>query len=292
MNRLADVLRYAARGWQVFPVQPKSKHPACTRGFYEATNNPATLQRWFARFDYNVGVRTGVPGGIFVFDVDGDAGVASLCQLEFEHGKLPATLTSITGNGQHYWFSFDAPLPSSTGRIGAGLDVKADGGYVVAPMSIHPSGKTYRWVDDTIPPAPAPEWLVHLARKPKPIPISERALARVRSRWIGQPGVYGRAALDAEIRILASTAPGGRNLNVSHGIIQAGISPRTLERVQVASIQTLHRRAIHAATMSLPPADLLWVDEGHHCPAATYRKIIEGGQNGEGCIDEKPECDA
>src|SRR5262245_1099237 len=79
--------------------------------------------------------------------------------------------------------------------------------------------------------------------------------------------------------IIAQTGDKLRDQNVSHGIIQAGISPRTLERVQVASIQPLHRRAIHAATMSLPPADLLWVDEGHHCPAATYRKIIAAYPN-------------
>ena len=59
-----------------------------------------------------------------------------------------------------------------------------------------------------------------------------------------------------------------------HGIIQAGFPARPLEDVQVASIQTLHRRAIHAETMDLPPADLLVIDEAHHCPANTYRKII------------------
>jgi DNA repair protein RadD len=62
---------------------------------------------------------------------------------------------------------------------------------------------------------------------------------------------------------------------VSHGIIQAGFQGRPLELVQVASIQTLWTRAIHRETMDLPPADLLVVDECHHCPAKTYRKIID-----------------
>jgi DNA repair protein RadD len=67
--------------------------------------------------------------------------------------------------------------------------------------------------------------------------------------------------------------------NVSHGIVQAGFRPRPLERVQVATIQTLHRRAIHAENMPLPPADLLWIDEAHHCPAATYTAIIDAYPN-------------
>ena len=60
-----------------------------------------------------------------------------------------------------------------------------------------------------------------------------------------------------------------------HGIIQAGFSPRPLEPVQVASVATLHVRAIRTNKMELPPADLLIIDEAHHCPAASYRAIIE-----------------
>jgi superfamily II DNA or RNA helicase len=62
---------------------------------------------------------------------------------------------------------------------------------------------------------------------------------------------------------------------IGHGIIQAGFQARPLELVQVASIATLWMRAMHRETMDLPPADLLWVDEAHHCPANTYRKIID-----------------
>jgi superfamily II DNA or RNA helicase len=61
---------------------------------------------------------------------------------------------------------------------------------------------------------------------------------------------------------------------ISHGIIQAGFKPRPLELVQIASIQTLWTRAMHRESMDLPPAHLLWIDEAHHCPAATYRRII------------------
>jgi DNA repair protein RadD len=64
---------------------------------------------------------------------------------------------------------------------------------------------------------------------------------------------------------------------VGHGIIQAGMDNllRPMEFVQVASIQTLHARAIRSERMDLPPADLLLIDEAHHCPATTYKKIID-----------------
>jgi DNA repair protein RadD len=75
--------------------------------------------------------------------------------------------------------------------------------------------------------------------------------------------------------IITHTSAKLRDLDIAHGIIMAGTPPRPLERVQVAAIQTLHRRAIHAESMDLPPADLLVIDEAHHCPANTYRKIIE-----------------
>jgi DNA repair protein RadD len=76
--------------------------------------------------------------------------------------------------------------------------------------------------------------------------------------------------------IITQTSEKLHNLGIVHGIIQAGFPARLLEDVQVASIQTLHRRAIRAETMDLPPAHLLMIDEAHHCPANTYSKIIAG----------------
>jgi superfamily II DNA or RNA helicase len=75
--------------------------------------------------------------------------------------------------------------------------------------------------------------------------------------------------------IITQTAGKLLKAGISHGIIQAGTRPRPLERVQVASIQTLWVRAMHTGSMELPPADLVWVDECHHATAKTYRKIIE-----------------
>jgi DNA repair protein RadD len=74
--------------------------------------------------------------------------------------------------------------------------------------------------------------------------------------------------------ITAQTSRKLYDLGIPHGIIQAGFSPRPLERVQVASVQTLSQRAIRTETISLPPASVLVIDECHHCPAETYQQII------------------
>lgn len=75
--------------------------------------------------------------------------------------------------------------------------------------------------------------------------------------------------------IIAQTSQKLFAAGISHGVIQAGFPTRPLEAVQVASISTLHARALRRETMSLPPADLVVIDEAHHCPANSYRAIIE-----------------
>ena len=77
------------------------------------------------------------------------------------------------------------------------------------------------------------------------------------------------------LEIVTQTAKKLHGCGIRHGIIKAGFSPRPMERVQVASVQTLWVRAMRSEAMTLPPADLLIVDECHHAAAHTWRKIIE-----------------
>jgi DNA repair protein RadD len=87
---------------------------------------------------------------------------------------------------------------------------------------------------------------------------------------------YRRVLVLAHRReIITQTSTKLQSFGISHGIIQAGFSPRPLEPVQVASVQTLHARAIRTDKMDLPLANLLVIDECHHCPAQTYQKIID-----------------
>ena len=75
--------------------------------------------------------------------------------------------------------------------------------------------------------------------------------------------------------IITQTSAKLFDYGIQHGVIQAGFPTRPEEAVQVASVQTLSARAMRTRRMELPPADLLIVDECHHCPANTYRKIID-----------------
>ena len=100
--------------------------------------------------------------------------------------------------------------------------------------------------------------------------------AIIKARAAARKGVL---VLAHRREIITQTSEKLQDIAIPHGIIMAGTSARPLENVQVAAIQTLHRRAIGAETMDLPPADLLVIDEAHHCPAETYRKIIDAYPN-------------
>ena len=94
---------------------------------------------------------------------------ASLKKLQAEHGCLPKTVTVKTGKGRHRYFRCgDARIRNSAGRLGKGIDVRGDGGYVVAAGSVHVSGADYRFVDgrglDEIEVARAPRWLLGLVQ--------------------------------------------------------------------------------------------------------------------------------
>ncbi len=122
---------------------------------------------WRACPSANVGVRTG--GGLLVLDIDPrNGGDEALRALLAKHGPLPVTPTVITGGkGQHFYLSFDGSLSSKTGLF-RGIDVKADGGYVVAPPSFHIKGERYRWehgrsIDDVVV-QPAPSWVIEAMR--------------------------------------------------------------------------------------------------------------------------------
>ena len=177
---LVAALTYARRGWPVFPIHSArdgqcscgrpdcpsiGKHPRTLHGLKDATTDELRIQEWWSQWpDANVGIVTGTRSGLVVLDIDRrNGGDDSLADLERAHGSLPKTIQSLTGGGgQHYFF--EHPGGSIKSRpIAEGVDIKADGGYVVAPPSGHISGRTYEWEgsshpDDT-PLAELPLWL-------------------------------------------------------------------------------------------------------------------------------------
>jgi hypothetical protein len=145
---LAAALTYAAADLPVLPLD--GKVPRNKGGLTQASIDPAVVAEWWRRWpDANVGIRTGAASGLLVLDVDTPKGGAgSLAELERRHGALPKTARVLTGGGgQHVYFAHPGQtVRNSAGQLGDGLDVRADGGYVVAPPSVHASGRRYQWM--------------------------------------------------------------------------------------------------------------------------------------------------
>lgn len=183
-------LWYAARGLHVFPLYEPAgegcscrkgsecrnagKHPRTPRGMLAATCDADRIREWWSRWPgANIGIATG-PSGLVVVDVDPrSGGDENLSKLEREHGELPHTPTALTGGGgQHYVFR----RPQSAKHLKSmsirrGVDVKADGGYIVAAPSIHASGRPYVWdagarIEETEL-AMLPEWIVRMVEVPE-----------------------------------------------------------------------------------------------------------------------------
>jgi hypothetical protein len=165
---MQEVERLAERGWRLLPCAQRGKTPLLKRWPTLASADLATIREWAAKHpECNWGVATGPDSGVFVLDVDGDAGRASLATLEAQHKPLPVTLTSITGRangGEHRWFNYpvDREIRGSAGKLGEGFDVRAAGGYVIVPPSIHETGRAYQWADPEQSIADAPSWLLDL----------------------------------------------------------------------------------------------------------------------------------
>lgn len=181
MSELRDAaLSYARRGWAVFPLADRGKDPRVGGAYKAATTDHAQVETWWARWPQaNIGLATGAVSGLWVLDIDGPQGEQSFEQLVGEHGgELAETLMAMTGKGYHLYWRLPAGREQGR-RIGVrpGLDVIGGSGYLVAPPSIHPSGRQYRWCDADREPQLAPDWLFGI-EKPKPV-SSRTALPRV-----------------------------------------------------------------------------------------------------------------
>ena len=160
---LRTALALARKGLKVFPCLPRQKEPATEHGCKDASADPEIIQAWWAeRPDCNVAIATGTVSGIFVVDIDNIDAEFEVRRLEAAHGTLPPTVEALTARGRHVYFKMpQAPVRNSASRIAPDIDVRGDGGYVLAPPSVHPTGRVYAWsVDSAGVIAEAPEWLL------------------------------------------------------------------------------------------------------------------------------------
>ena len=163
-----DLLR---RGWSVVPIRPKAKLPLIAwEEFQHRRADEAQLGDWFRHWpDANIGVVTGNVSQIVVLDIDPRHGGAdALAQLEAANGALLETVEAATGGGgRHLYFHTPPTGLRSRAGLAPGIDLRAEGGLIIAPPSIHPSGKAYAWRAGHDPrslaPALLPQWLESLA---------------------------------------------------------------------------------------------------------------------------------
>lgn len=184
-------VRCSCRDWK--ECNKQAKHPRTRFGHTEATTNERTIKDWWAKYpDANIGMLTGFQTGIFVLDIDlkygGEQSLEYLQEdykslLKDKYNLLPATLTTFTGSGgRHLYFKFPPDLrdiTGSTSEIGEGLDIRANGNYIIAPPSKHISGKRYSWFGVNTPIEDAPDWLIYELIKVKKSTVkSEKIISK------------------------------------------------------------------------------------------------------------------
>lgn len=274
---LAAALSYAARGWRVLPLvwltaggcccgkpdcSKPGKHPAgwlVPHGVKDATLDPETVRRWWTRCpEANVGIATGGESGFDVLDVDGEEGATTLMALEREHGLLPSTPESLTGGGGRHVMLAHAPGLRNAVRFAPGLDVRTDGGYIVAPPSVHASGRVYAWEvtggPEDVSFAPWPEWLAKLVR-------TSSARARVNGATCNGAAAHVGGAVPEGKRnaTLASLAGSMRHRGMDEEAIRAALLVQNakwfrppLDETEVESVSASIARYEPARTVGTP----------------------------------------
>lgn len=241
MNPMLRAARgYADAGWPVFPCHgidarlrcacgrqdcaSPGKHPTLQHGLSEASIDPKVIATWWKRWPQaNVAIRTGAESGLVVVDVDPPQGLESLAELERLHSPLSRAAVVRTGRGGvHLYLGHPGSAARVANRassvLGRGIDVRGDGGYVIAPPSRHASGRVYRWRTEGGP-APAPDWLVELLTvepsRPEPLDIG-----RIRN----DPGVsvWAGTALAGEIDRVQRAPEGQRNQTLNRSAFVLG----------------------------------------------------------------------
>ncbi len=172
MVSVDEALRdYMGRGWSIIPIRPGDKRPLVRwEEFQHRRPGEEEARGWFSIWpDAGIGIVTGGISGLVVIDVDlrhgGDAG---LKDLEREHGRMPTTVECQTGGGgRHLYFAHPGGLVRNKVGLALGVDLRGDGGYVVAPPSVHSSRVRYAWVEGHSPGraaiAPLPAWVLRRA---------------------------------------------------------------------------------------------------------------------------------
>ncbi len=214
---IRSALTLALRGWRIHPLRPREKTPVTPHGCLDASYDPEVIKEWWDRWPWaNIGVATGAGSGVVVIDVDGPQGWWRWAELCSEHGTTE-TLVQQTGRadgGMQLFFAHPGRHIGNRGALaGCGdIQVRGDGGYVVVPPSVHPSGRCYRWTQ-CMRPAAMPQWLLELVQEADR-PPTNRPPPKI------QPGQgttsYGEGALESACEEARAVGQGQRAVRLFH----------------------------------------------------------------------------
>jgi hypothetical protein len=247
---LTAALAYASHGLTLFPARPDKKCSYKSAEYSDGrkwgmTRDPAEIRANFARWpNARIGIPTGTVNRIVVIDVDtveghGIDGSITLRELEAKYGSLPQTRQAMSPSGSvHHYLRHPGSgikIKGSASDLGAGIDIRGDGNMTVAPPSINPDGRAYRWINCN-PIADMPQWLIELTKE-KPPSISQRAVAAIRPPIEG-PSKYGAAALRNELANIHKAELGQRNavLNKAGFLLAQLVAIGLLDEAQVAQL--------------------------------------------------------
>lgn len=245
---MTAALWYARNGIPVFPCKAREKAPLTPHGFQDATTNEDPVRRWWTQWpNANIGIPTGRLTGLLAIDIDPrNGGDGALRELELQHGAFPNTAAQLTGGGgRHLFFRYrGGPVPK---LLAKGIDLKADGGYVIVPPSVHASGKSYQWSDSRetlLDPAEIPGWLDERLRLRSSGKVVRRETVEPSPKW--SPGERNQR--------LAALAGAMRRQGSSLETIDAALLAENLRNCD-PPLSDVEVRGIAISIASYPPKD-------------------------------------
>jgi hypothetical protein len=255
------------------------KRPVTQHGFNDATHDAVEIQRQFASPGAAmIGVPTGDTSGFFCLDLDVKNGGGGLEWLAANQHRLPDTRRHKTrSGGVHLLFAMPQGriIRNSAGRIAAGVDVRGNGGYIIAPPS------PGYLVDEAMAPAPAPAWLLDLIDPPKAPEAPRPAPA---PRQANEGTRYGMTALDNECQAILSAPDGAKHDTLNRaafsigGLVAAGelIEGPAFAALASALAGIRHRCEDYpAAQKTLAGAFRAGMAKPREAPPRLVRRIVE-----------------
>lgn len=223
MSELPDMWALPIRmGWSVIPLRARDKLPSIKWTEYQRRVSDRAEVKCWADQGGNVGIVTGMVSRLLVLDLDNVAATD-----EAGSRGIPSTVTVATAKGMHCYFAHPGGKIGNRTGIFPGADVRGDGGYVVGPGSIHPTGTRYSWI--AAPPetrlAYPPPWLLSALDPPRIEQTQQRRQLAGRAHsqpMAGECTPYGRVALERESEAVRCAMRGEQETTLNAASLKLG----------------------------------------------------------------------